>query len=93
MQRSMAGLLIQRAGLGVHGLRLEILSPLPVSLGGCPVELRPALVLSQVARPGADRPLMRLGGMVVCACRTAKRLHGGAVPVTSLAVRCRGKAA
>jgi len=46
MQRSMAGLLIQRAGLGVHGLRLEILSPLPVSLGGCPVELRPAPVLS-----------------------------------------------
>lgn len=42
----MAGLLIQRAGRGVHRLRLERLSPLPVGLGGRPMELRPAPVLS-----------------------------------------------
>ena len=42
----MAGLLIQQAGTGVHGLRLEFLSALPVGLGGRPMELRPAPVLS-----------------------------------------------
>jgi len=46
MQRSMAGRLIQQAGTGAHGLGLELLSPLPVGLGGGPMELRPAPMLS-----------------------------------------------
>ena len=33
----MAGLLIQQAGCGVHGLGLELPSPLPVGLGDGPV--------------------------------------------------------
>src|SRR5215470_7066113 len=73
--RSTAHLVIHQAGPGSMAWLLVSLAR-----GRAPV-------LSHIAHPGADRPRMRLSGMVVCSCRIAEGLHGGAVPAASVAIR------
>lgn len=49
-------------------------------------------VLSHITHTGADRPLMRIGGTVMCACRAAERRPCRAGSIASPAIRGSGEA-
>jgi hypothetical protein len=57
-----------------HNPASDLLSPLPVGLGGGPVNCNQMLVLRRIADARAGHPLMSLGGAIMCDCGPAESL-------------------